>query len=169
MKQESYEYFAKRITGVSWGVKAIGIASKCLTYSTAALYLTALADLFFHKEYKKGFLFLVVPLFSFLIVSFFRAHAHQKRPYEIYDIKPLIPKDTREKSFPSRHIFSIYVIGVTVCFYHIFLGIFICVMGVFLAVIRVVAGVHFPRDVIWGAVIGSVCGGLVGVVLALNL
>lgn len=162
MKQETYEFFAKKITGISWGVSAIKLAGKLLTYSTAVIYLGSLLGLFLQKEYKKGIIFFMVPFLSFLAVSIFRLHAHQKRPYELYDIKPLIPKETKEKSFPSRHVFSIYVIGVTVCFSQIYLGILVCIMGLCLAVIRVVTGVHFPRDVFWGAVIGTACGGVAG-------
>lgn len=162
MKQEDYEFFAKKIMGISWGVKAVWLTGKLLTYSTAVIYLAVLAKLFLQKEYQKGIIFFLVPFLSFLAVSVFRAKLHRKRPYELYDIKPLIPKDTKEKSFPSRHIFSIYVIGVTLCFYLFFLGIFVCIMGIFLAVIRVVTGVHFPKDVIWGALLGALCGILAG-------
>ena len=163
MKQEDYEFFAKKITGISWGVRAVRLAGKLLTYSTAVIYLAVLAKLFLQKEYQKGIIFFLVPFLSFVAVSVFRTKLHRKRPYELYDIKPLIPKDTKGKSFPSRHIFSIYVIGVTLCFYQLFLGIFICILGIFLAVIRVVTGVHFPKDVIWGAVIGVLCGIMAGV------
>lgn len=165
MKQESYELFAKKIRGISWGVSAVRLSGKLLTGGTAVIYLASLAGLFLQKEYQKGIIFFLVPFFSFVAVSVLRSHLHQKRPYEVYDITPLIPKETKEKSFPSRHVFSIYVIGVTLCFYQIFLGILVCVMGLFLAVLRVVTGVHFPRDVFWGAVIGALCGGISGGVL----
>lgn len=167
MKQETYQYFSKKINDIPWGLPAVKIAGKCLTYGTALIYMAVLADLFFGKEYGKCLVLCLVPMISFMAVSIFRAWYNQKRPYEIYDIRPLIPKDTKGKSFPSRHIFSIYVIGAGVCAVYPVWGYMICVMGIFLAVIRVVTGVHFPKDVIAGAVIGVLAGSLVKVVLVL--
>ena len=36
-------------------------------------------------------------------------------------------------------------------------GVFLAV-GVLIALIRVIGGVHFPRDVLSGAVLGAACG-----------
>ena len=70
----------------------------------------------------------------------------------------MIKKDTAGRSFPSRHVFSIFVIGSTIwCVCHVF-GAGVMAAGVVLAVIRVVTGVHFPKDVIAGAVIGFISG-----------
>ena len=43
---------------------------------------------------------------------------------------------------------------------NIWLGLLFLVMGLFLAVLRVIAGLHYPRDVIAGALIGIISGGL---------
>ena len=54
-------------------------------------------------------------------------------------------------------MFSIFVIGGSIWVINKILGTVILVMGLFLAVIRVITGVHFPKDVAAGAVIGFVC------------
>ena len=53
---------------------------------------------------------LLVPLVTFAAVTIFRKLCNAKRPYEVWDVKPLIPKETKGNSFPSRHVFSIYII-----------------------------------------------------------
>ena len=102
----------------------------------------------------------IVPFDSFVLLTVFRYFINAKRPYEVFGIPPVIPKDTRGKSFPSRHVFSVFIIAMT------FLatapvwqiGILFLVIGVLLAVVRVAAGVHFPMDVIAGALTGIFCG-----------
>ena len=74
---------------------------------------------------------------------------------------PVIPKSTKGKSFPSRHVFCVAIIGVT-ALYALpklpVIGIIILVIAVLMAVLRVCSGVHFPRDVI----AGFLCGVLMG-------
>lgn len=52
--------------------------------------------------------------------------------------KPLIPKDTKGNSFPSRHVFSIYIIAMAAWYVCPPLGVILCVAGVFLAAARVI-------------------------------
>ncbi len=78
----------------------------------------------------------------------------------MFELKTVIANNTKGKSFPSRHAFSIFIIGMT------FLascplpmaGWFILALGVCLALVRVLAGVHFPRDVITGTLLGIAFG-----------
>ncbi len=97
---------------------------------------------------------LLVPVISFLIVTVFRRICNTKRPYEVWDIKPLIPKETSGLSFPSRHVFSAFMIAMAVLWLNIPAGIVLLAAASFLAVVRVIARVHFVRDVIAGAAIG---------------
>ena len=80
------------------------------------------------------------------------------RPYEKFDMPPVIEKDTKGKSFPSRHVFSVFIIAFTIFVSHTGAGIMIALIGVAIAIIRVVGGVHEPRDVIAGAIAGIVAG-----------
>ena len=73
-------------------------------------------------------------------------------------MKPLIPKDTKGNSFPSRHVFSIYIIAMAAWYVCPPLGVILCVAGVFLAAARVIGRVHFVKDVVAGALIAVGCG-----------
>ena len=94
----------------------------------------------------------LVPGISFVLVTVLRKVINAPRPYEVFDASPVIPKDTRGNSFPSRHAFSIFVIAMTfyACCPLVWAGPVMFAAGVLLAVIRVVSGVHFPCDVVWG-------------------
>lgn len=101
---------------------------------------------------------ILVPAISFALVTVFRRIVNAPRPYEKFGIPPVLEKDTRGKSFPSRHVFSVFVIAVTIFNSHPGPGIILCLIGVVMAIIRVLGGVHEPRDVIAGAIIGLAAG-----------
>lgn len=100
----------------------------------------------------------LVPSISFAAVSVFRNVFHAQRPYEKFGIPPVLQKDTRGKSFPSRHVFSAFVIAVTVYRLYPIAGAILAGIGVVLGVIRVIGGVHEPKDVVAGALTGILSG-----------
>ena len=102
----------------------------------------------------------LVPGVSFVLVTVLRKAINAPRPYEVFETASVIPKDTRGNSFPSRHAFSIFVIAMTFCACCplAWAGPVMLAAGVLLAVIRVVSGVHFPRDVVVGALLGMLAG-----------
>ena len=136
--------------------KIIGI-NQILTSVVFMVYPLYIAVLYGEKD-PKIYKVTLVPAISFILVSIFRKLINAPRPYEKFDIPPVLEKDTKGKSFPSRHVFSIFVIAVTIFYSHPGPGIVIALMGVLMAFIRVYGGVHEPRDVIAGAVIGLLCG-----------
>lgn len=107
---------------------------------------------------------LLTPGISFVLLSIFRDRFNAPRPYELLDISPLIHKNTKGHSFPSRHVFSISVIACAFWYIYPPAGMILLICAVLLAVIRVLGGVHFPRDVLAGFVIGIACG-ILGFVL----
>lgn len=157
MSGEQYLFIMNFLKGKKYAVTTLYVLGKVITYFTALSYIGTILWLVI-KEDMRVISVIFVPAVSFILVSFFRKKYNAKRPYEIYNFKPLIPKDTKGKSFPSRHVFSIYMCGGAVGAVFPALGIIIYVMGIFLAVIRVVTGVHFPKDVAAGAFIGILCG-----------
>lgn len=125
-----------------------------LVYGTYPLVL----GLLIYTQDERFWRVLLAPMISFILVSIFRTYLNAPRPYEVADTDPIIKKDTKGKSFPSRHVFSVFVIATTLFYISKPLGIFLMVIGFILAILRVVGGVHFPRDVIAGALIGILSG-----------
>ena len=93
-----------------------------------------------------------------MLVSLFRKKFNAPRPYEKWQVKPLIPKDTKGNSFPSRHVFSIYIIAMAAWYVWMPLGVILCVAGGFLAAARVSGRVHFVKDVLAGYSAGVLMG-----------
>ena len=92
----------------------------------------------------------------FVLVSLMRRYIGAPRPYEIYDFFECRPKDSEKNSFPSRHAFSIFAIGVATWFVYPVFGSILLTLGLLMCVSRVALGYHFPRDVITGSIIGII-------------
>ena len=92
----------------------------------------------------------------FLLVTLLRKRINAPRPYEIYDFYPTPPKNKKGLSFPSRHAFSAFAIGVALCFASPLMGGILLATSAMMCVARVLLGIHFIRDVLCGALIGTV-------------
>ncbi|HAM16844.1 MAG TPA: phosphatase PAP2 family protein [Eggerthellaceae bacterium] len=103
----------------------------------------------------------LVPLATFLLVTVVRKLLDAPRPYEQFDIDPIIRKDTRGLSLPSRHIASAVIIAFALAWLNPLWGALGFVACAVVAFTRIVGGVHFPRDVAAAAVLSALCG-LVG-------
>ncbi len=159
MTKEQYERWSAPFRKTKWGVKILTGIDRTITMLIFFSYPALLVYLFFSGFFHKMFFCIAIPAVLFLIVSLFRKLYSAPRPYEILDIQPLIKKETKGKSFPSRHVFSVFIIGMTYFFVYKPAGIVIGMAGVVLAYVRVAAGVHFPKDTVAGALCG-ILGGL---------
>ncbi len=137
-----------RITGV-----LIPIMDKLITLLTALAYAGFLYILFRSKN-PLLVRCTVIPAAGFVACTMIRGMLNWKRPYEVYDFEPIIHKETFGKSFPSRHVCSIFLIAMAFLQYDVSMGMVMALMGVMLGILRVFGGVHFPRDVIAGALFG---------------
>lgn len=93
----------------------------------------------------------IVPAMAFVAVSVFRRIFNAPRPYEVLAIEPLISKDTRGKSFPSRHTFSMFTIACAWWQLEPAVGVALGAAGAAMGAVRVLGGMHFPHDVVAGA------------------
>ena len=157
MKRETYVSMLSKIrkSPVLYGY--VVWSDRILTKISYIIYPLFLLYLMVNKKPELGKAILV-PAVSFVVLSIFRYLYNAPRPYEVFDTPSLIRKDTRGKSFPSRHVFSAFVIAVTVFYTCHPLGIFLGICSLLLAVSRVLGGVHFTKDVLAGAVSGILCG-----------
>lgn len=160
MNAARYAALSRPFRGNPGARRALVLANNGLTYLCYILYPLLLVLL---ALFEPSFLLrnVLVPAVLFVAVSAFRRVYDEPRPYEALDIDPLIHKDTKGKSFPSRHIFSVFMIAMCWMTYCVPVGAALSVCGVIMGVIRVVGGVHYPKDVIAGALVGVV-GGIVG-------
>ena len=137
--------------------KAVVLGNHILTGAVYLAYPGMLIALFLTAD-KRLLPCLFIPGISFVLVSLLRKAINAPRPYEVYGGTPLISKETVKNSFPSRHVFSIFVIGMTGFYLNPLLGSVLFAAGIFLATARVLGGVHFPKDVLAGALLGILAG-----------
>ena len=135
--------------------KTILILNQLITTITYIMYPLMIIKLYIDDN-PIIYVFVILPLVMFLLVSIFRNFYDAKRPYEIYEYEPIIDKKSLGRSFPSRHVFSIFVIAMSFFNINEYMGVLFLIMGMVLAVCRVLGGVHFPKDVIVGALLGIV-------------
>ena len=132
----------------------ISVAAAVVSFVLGA-YITLSASALLFVRY------LAVLFVPFLLVGILRRIINAPRPCELYDF---LPATRRGAAFPSRHVFSALAIGTLMLFIFPPLGIMTLVFGVLLGACRVFLGIHFPRDVIAGGLIG-VISSLVGALI----
>lgn len=129
---------------------------------TGAVYIAyplLLYELYAHEDYSwMLYKTILVPAVSFFIVSVFRYLYNEERPYIVFDYEPITRKNNPGKSMPSRHVFSAFIIAMTFFFVMPILSVPIFVCGIIMCVGRVLSGVHYPKDVVVGALLGIVFG-----------
>lgn len=123
-------------------------------------YPILLISLYIHEGLKSEMFLksLFVPLGVLIFVTVLRYIIDAKRPYEVYNYTPVVSKNTKGKSFPSRHTASAFIIAMTFLYVETSLGVIMLIMATLIALTRVLSGVHFVRDVIGGALISIITG-----------
>ena len=157
MNQQKYIKISENIRKYRYGEQIVRYVNQIATLIIYAAYLLMLAVLLFEKDNRVIRIVLVTGI-SFILVSLFRYVIDTERPYVKYNFHPIIKKDKAGQSMPSRHVFSAFIIGMAFLYWYPPTGIFIFAVGVIIGVGRVIACVHFPKDVLVGAILGIVCG-----------
>lgn len=157
MDEKTYAKLAGIVRSYQYGPQILYIVNRISTALVYLIYPFILITLALSGEVL-FWQVLLVPGVSFILVSLSRNYINAPRPYEVLDIAPIIEKNTKGRSFPSRHVFSAFIIATSLYHVSVTVGIAIMVIGIILAIVRVVGGVHFPRDVIAGALLGILLG-----------
>lgn len=136
--------------------------AKYLQYLLAILFLAFL--FFIQKKNKEKIHIFLITIFSALvariaIVELIRIFYHRPRPFVIYDVHQLIPENGY--SFPSGHSAFFFAIATAIYFYNKKLGIVFFIAAIFMNLSRVIAGVHYPSDIIGGAIVGIITAWLI--------
>lgn len=164
--EQRYEQWAAPLRGRPGVVRALNIVNHGIVVVFYAAYALLLGWACVSDPWKLAPLVGVTAV-GFAAVSFFRKRFNAPRPYECCAIAPLIARDGAGKSFPSRHAFSAFAIAASWFAASAPVAVVLLVAAGALAVCRVLGGVHFPRDVVAGAFIGSATGALAAFLAAL--
>ncbi len=152
-----YEHMTKPFRGNPKRILALRILDIAVTYIVFISYPLTLLWLLWKKDRRFSKLFLI-PGVSFLLLSRVRGAIDRARPYEAWDIQPLIHKDKKGHSMPSRHVFSSALIAMAYLTISVPVGVLYLVFTLIEMIVRILEGVHYPSDVAAGAVAGVLLG-----------
>lgn len=159
---ERWERWTRRFRGEGSvkRVKTLRIVDSVLVVLFVLMYLL-LAFSYLTVSISFGVVFALCSAMCFCIESLLRRWIDMPRPYEEFGIKPLVQKKklTKGKSFPSRHAFCAFMIATMFgIILHSYGGYLVLLLAIALGSIRVLEGVHFPRDIAAGALLGILGG-----------
>ena len=157
-----YERFTRPIRRHPRAVKALSIFDKLLALAFVVIYPLFLALVLFGKPFQLLFTLNKVglPALCFCAVTLLRWLIKRPRPYETTGagIEPLTKKRGTGNSMPSRHIASAFVISLVILPECLLAGIACLVAATSLMVLRFFEGVHYPSDLLVGALLGITFG-----------
>lgn len=92
---------------------------------------------------------------------------HRARPFVLNDgITPIIYRGLTNyfDSFPSGHATFMFAIAVSVYYFDRKIGRLFIILGILVVISRIAAGIHYPSDVLVGALIGGIVGYFVSMI-----
>ena len=162
--QEWYNHIAGKIENKPFLLRLLRTFNRLMTVVMPIVYLTLLATTYLQEGLgEQVCIYLFVPASGFVILPLLRKKINAPRPYEEWDIKPLLDRDSPGQSMPSRHVFSATIISMACLHASLSVGVILLVLSALLGLVRVLGGVHFPKDV----VVGYICGLAWGVIFFL--
>ena len=157
--QEWYNHIAGKIENKPIFLRLLRAFNRFMTVVMPIVYLTLLATTYFQEGLGRQILIYVfIPASGFVILSLLRKKINAPRPYEVWEIVPLLDRDSPGQSMPSRHVFSATIISMACIHASLSVGVILLVLSVFLGLVRVLGGVHYPKDVLVGYICGLVWG-----------
>lgn len=157
--QEWYDHIAGKIENKSFLLRLLRAFNRFMTVVMPIVYLTLLATTYFQEGLgKQVWIYLFVPASGFVILSLLRKKLNAPRPYEVWEIVPLLDRDSPGQSMPSRHVFSATIISMACLHASISVGFILLILSAILCLVRVLGGVHYPKDVLVGYACGLVWG-----------
>ena len=162
--QEWYGYMAANIKNNPFLLSLLRSFNRFMTVVMPIVYLILLATAYLQEGFgKQVLMYVFIPVSGFVILSFLRKKINAPRPYEVWEIVPLLDRDSSGKSMPSRHVFSATIISMACLHASLSVGVILLVLSALLGLVRVLGGVHYPKDV----VVGYMCALVWGVIFFL--
>ena len=162
--QEWYNHIAGKIENKPIFLRLLRAFNRFMTVVMPIVYLTLLTTIYFREGFgKQVCVYVFIPASGFVILSLLRKKINAPRPYEVWEIVPLLDRDSPGQSMPSRHVFSATIISMACLHASLTMGMICLTLSALLGLVRVLGGVHYPKDV----VVGYICALVWGVILFL--
>lgn len=123
------------------------------------LFLIILLAVNFKKHWRIVLASLISAIVSrFIITEAIRFLWFRPRPFVSLNLVPLINKSAEEASFPSGHASFYFALSTCIFLYNKKIGIFFYISTFLIVLSRVYVGIHWPSDILAGALIGILTG-----------
>ena len=157
--QEWYNHIAGKIENKPIFLRLLRAFNRFMTVVMPIVYLTLLTTIYFREGFgKQVLMYVFIPASGFVILSFLRKKINAPRPYEVWEIVPLLDRDSPGQSMPSRHVFPATIISMACLHASLTMGMICLTLSALLGLVRVLGGVHFPKDVLVGYICALVWG-----------
>jgi len=131
------------------------------SYVPYLVVLGLLVFLMYEKEWRRRLFFLLEAILATLLargivtetIRFFYAHP---RPPETLNIIALVEKSGN--SFPSGHMAFFFALAMILFYIHKKWGTWLFIIVGLMGITRVFVGVHWPLDIVGGALVGVLSG-----------
>ena len=97
---------------------------------------------------------LIASLIAWLITEMIKSLVTSARPYTLNGFEPLTLTVPGGDGFPSSHAAVAFALAVTIWLHDKRVGIYYLIAAISVGIARIIANVHFPIDIIFGALIG---------------
>ena len=129
-------------------------------------FLILVLALFLAKDYKKYWRMVVQAAASailarLVIVELIRWLWPRTRPFVENNVNLLFNYNPSAASFPSGHAAFYFAIAAVIYFYNKKIGILFFLAAFLISLARIFVGVHWPSDIIAGALVGIFSGWLI--------
>ncbi len=123
------------------------------------LILFILLAINFRKYWKMFLEAIIAAVFTrFVLVEIIRWLWFRPRPFVALNFAPLISYSAKEASFPSGHASFYFALSTIVYYYNKKVGIIFYIGSLLIVLARVFVGIHWPSDILAGAVLGILIG-----------
>jgi len=129
------------------------------------VYLIVIFLLLFLLRFKKYWKMVLKALTNavfarFVIVEIIRWIYPRRRPFITENINLLVNK-VNQFAFPSGHAAFSFGLATIIYFYNKELGVLFFILAFLVSLARIFVGIHWPLDILAGALVGIFCGWLI--------
>ncbi len=133
-------------------INLLAATDKVIVSVAVLLYIGYLVFYTLKGDYIHVWHSVEVPAVGFGAVGILRKIFKVERP------KSELSDKKNSYSFPSRHAYSVFAVSMVYLQTSLAMAVVIGVLGIVLCIVRVEMKVHYPKDVIFGGLMGIFCG-----------
>ncbi|MFH1657077.1 MAG: phosphatase PAP2 family protein [bacterium] len=161
-------YLFEKINGLVYASKALDYIGMFLADFYQYIIGAVIIILLLWKKNRLMVLSVTISVFlsRLVIAEIIKTIVQRARPYMVLETaKKIITENADFKSMPSGHAAIFFALATAIYFFNKKLGVFFFVSAILISLARVFCGVHWPSDILVGAIIGIISGIIVGKII----